>query len=58
MAVPMKQGLDAAAVQRIADAFAAVDPQFRHRQFVYATTAGVRGRELRQRVDFLLELLV
>ena len=57
MPKPMKDGLDARAIQRIATTFSAVQPSFPSRQFTESAIVGMRELELRQRVDFLIELL-
>ncbi len=57
MPKPMKDGLDVQAIRRIAAAFSAIDTNFPSRRFIEAATNGVQRLELRQRVDFLIELL-
>lgn len=57
MATPMKNGLDQAAIQRIASAFRAVSDDFPQQAFIQQGVKGVQPLALRQRVDFLIRLL-
>lgn len=57
MATPMKNGLDTKAIQRITQAFSSLSPEFPCQSFQKKAEAGIRGLALRQRVDFLTDLL-
>ena len=57
MSTPMKNGLDAAAIKRIEKVFAVIDPKFPGKRFIETAASGIQDLELKQRVDFLVELL-
>jgi len=57
MATAMKEGLDKAAIQRIAAAFSALLDDFPAEAFIKQSVQGVQPLELKQRVNFLIERL-